>query len=83
MKETAKKKLSALELSQSSLARASRLKQHLTGPASLLLGGACLFLMLNLQPVTWAAFGIWLVIGLVIYFLYSRHNSKLARGHAD
>ena len=44
---------------------------------------ACLFLMLNLQPVTWAAFGIWLVIGLVIYFLYSRHHSKLAHGHHD
>ena len=44
---------------------------------------SCLFLMLNLRPVTWAAFGIWLVIGLVIYFLYSRHHSKLAHGHHD
>ena len=44
---------------------------------------SCLFLMLNLQPITWAAFGIWLVIGLAIYFLYSRHHSKLAHGHHD
>lgn len=27
--------------------------------------------------------GIWLVIGLAIYFLYSRHHSKLAHGHHD
>jgi hypothetical protein len=47
MKETAKKKLSALELSQSSGARVSRLK-NLTGPASLLLGGGCLFLIAGL-----------------------------------
>jgi phosphomannomutase/phosphoglucomutase len=44
MKETAHKKPSALELSQSPRARASRLK-NLTGPASLLLGLGCLFLI--------------------------------------
>src|ERR1700761_8564808 len=44
MSETAKKKPSALELSQSPHARASRFK-HLTGPASLLLGGGILFLI--------------------------------------
>jgi APA family basic amino acid/polyamine antiporter len=40
---------------------------------------SCLFLMLNLQGVTWAAFVIWLLIGMVIYFGYSRRNSKLAK----
>jgi APA family basic amino acid/polyamine antiporter len=40
---------------------------------------SCLFLMLNLQGVTWAAFGIWLLIGMVVYFGYSRRNSKLAK----
>src|ERR1700754_3601233 len=44
MMQTAKKKPSALELSQSPHARASRLK-HLTGPASLLLGGGLLFVI--------------------------------------
>ncbi|WP_414450774.1 amino acid permease [Burkholderia sp. 22PA0099] len=40
---------------------------------------ACLFLMLNLSAVTWKAFIIWLVIGLVIYFVYSRRNAKIAQ----
>jgi APA family basic amino acid/polyamine antiporter len=41
---------------------------------------ACLFLMLNLQAVTWIAFAAWLAIGLAIYFSYSRWHSKLGRG---
>jgi APA family basic amino acid/polyamine antiporter len=41
---------------------------------------ACLFLMLNLQAVTWIAFVAWLAIGLAIYFCYSRWHSKLGRG---
>ncbi|WP_186011591.1 amino acid permease [Burkholderia gladioli] len=44
---------------------------------------ACVFLMLNLSAVTWKAFGIWLVIGLVIYFVYSRRNAKIAQGSAQ
>jgi APA family basic amino acid/polyamine antiporter len=40
---------------------------------------ACLFLMLNLQGVTWVAFVIWLLAGLAIYFGYSRRHSKLAK----
>ena len=39
---------------------------------------SCLFLMVNLQPVTWIAFVVWLLIGLVIYFGYSRRHSRLA-----
>ncbi len=37
----------------------------------------CVFLMLSLPAVTWARFGIWLMIGLVIYFTYSRTHSTL------
>jgi basic amino acid/polyamine antiporter, APA family len=44
---------------------------------------SCLFLMINLQPVTWIAFAVWLVIGLVTYFAYSRRHSVLARTHAS
>ncbi len=44
---------------------------------------ACLYLMMNLNVLTWIRFGIWLVIGLAIYFLYGRRNSRLARGEAD
>ncbi|SFS50822.1 amino acid permease [Marininema halotolerans] len=37
----------------------------------------CVFLMSRLKAITWAAFLIWLVIGLIIYFTYSRRNSTL------
>jgi hypothetical protein len=40
---------------------------------------SCLFLMVNLQAVTWVAFVVWLLIGMVIYFGYSRRHSKLAK----
>lgn len=39
--------------------------------------GFCLYLMFSLPAITWARFGIWLVIGLVVYFLYSRHHSTV------
>jgi APA family basic amino acid/polyamine antiporter len=29
--------------------------------------------------VNWYRFGIWLVLGLTIYFLYSRRNSRLGK----
>ena len=38
----------------------------------------CGYLMVTLAQFTWIAFGIWLVIGLFIYFGYSRSNSLLA-----
>jgi APA family basic amino acid/polyamine antiporter len=44
---------------------------------------ASVWLMLNLASTTWIRFGIWLVIGLVIYFGYSYRNSRLARGGGD
>ncbi|MGM0949199.1 MAG: branched-chain amino acid transporter BcaP [Bacillota bacterium] len=37
----------------------------------------CLFLILNLGWVTIVRFLVWLLIGLAIYFLYSRKHSKL------
>ena len=37
----------------------------------------CVFLMVQLKWQTWMAFVIWLVIGLFIYFGYSRSRSKL------
>ncbi|MBB1089703.1 amino acid permease [Rhodopseudomonas palustris] len=39
---------------------------------------SCLFLMVNLSAITWLRFGIWLALGLVIYFAYSRYHSSLA-----
>jgi APA family basic amino acid/polyamine antiporter len=41
---------------------------------------ACLYLMLQLPRVTWIRFGIWLAIGLVLYFLYGYRNSVLRTG---
>jgi APA family basic amino acid/polyamine antiporter len=38
---------------------------------------ACVFLMANLQWITWVAFLVWLAIGLVIYFGYARRRSLL------
>jgi basic amino acid/polyamine antiporter, APA family len=40
---------------------------------------ASLWLMLNLPAETWLRFGIWMVVGFVVYFLYSRSHSRLAR----
>ena len=42
------------------------------------LGAACcLFMMCGLPPDTWARLIVWMAIGLVIYFTYSRRHSKL------
>lgn len=38
---------------------------------------SCLWLMLGLPLVTWVRFGIWLLIGLVIYLVYGRRRSVL------
>jgi APA family basic amino acid/polyamine antiporter len=42
---------------------------------------SCGYLMLGLPWVTWVRFGAWLVLGLLVYFMYARHRSKLARPH--
>lgn len=43
----------------------------------------CFWLMLNLSTLTWLRFAIWLAIGLAIYFLYSRRNSRLGKERAS
>jgi APA family basic amino acid/polyamine antiporter len=46
--------------------------------AAPLTAGACLYLMVKgLPAATWKTFGIWLAIGLVIYFVYGYKRSKL------
>ncbi|MDT8398202.1 MAG: amino acid permease [Pseudomonadales bacterium] len=49
------------------------------GPVLPVLGVvSCGLLMAALPGITWLRFGIWLTIGLVIYFFYSMKRSKLA-----
>ena len=38
---------------------------------------SCFYLMTELGYTNWMRFLIWLVVGLIIYFLYSRHHSNL------
>ncbi|GAB3673257.1 amino acid permease [Angustibacter aerolatus] len=40
----------------------------------------CFYLMKDLPGTTWIRFVVWLVIGLAIYFLYSRKHSRLQTG---
>ncbi|MFD5323228.1 amino acid permease [Streptomyces sp. NPDC127092] len=40
---------------------------------------ASLWLMLNLPGETWFRFAVWMVIGIVVYFLYGRSHSRLGR----
>jgi APA family basic amino acid/polyamine antiporter len=44
---------------------------------------ACIYLMVQLPGVTWIRFGIWLVVGLVIYFTYGYTHSTLRRRTAE
>jgi basic amino acid/polyamine antiporter, APA family len=37
----------------------------------------CGYLALQLPATTWTTFAIWIAVGLVVYFLYGRRNSKL------
>ncbi|MDT0389425.1 amino acid permease [Streptomyces dubilierae] len=41
---------------------------------------ASLWLMINLPAETWVRFGIWMAAGFLVYFLYGRGHSRLARG---
>ena len=49
-------------------------------PVSLGGAAACLFVMKGLPPQAWERFGIWLALGLVVYFAYGYRHSVLRRG---
>ncbi len=53
-------------------------------PVVPLIGAAlCLYLMSKLDAETWQRFGIWLAIGVVIYFAYGRSHSRLRRERTE
>ena len=39
----------------------------------------CLLLMFSLPSENWLRLGIWMLIGMAIYFFYSRHHSVMAK----
>nr|WP_263409099.1 amino acid permease [Terriglobus tenax] len=39
----------------------------------------CVLLMAGLPAITWVRFFVWLIIGLFVYFFYSRKRSEFAR----
>ncbi|GIP21877.1 amino acid permease [Paenibacillus sp. J22TS3] len=43
----------------------------------------CGYLLFSLPLVTWEAFLVWMVIGLIIYFSYSVRSSRLASGNTE
>jgi len=38
----------------------------------------CLYLMIEIPPVSWLWFFIWMIIGLILYTFYGRKHSKLS-----
>ncbi|MEU0808483.1 amino acid permease [Streptomyces sp. NPDC005970] len=40
--------------------------------------GLCLWMMSSLDRVTWMVFGVWMAVGLVLYFAYGMRRSRLA-----
>ncbi|MEU0370510.1 amino acid permease [Streptomyces sp. NPDC006283] len=44
---------------------------------------ASLWLMLNLPTETWIRFGVWMLIGVVVYYAYGRSHSRLGRQGKD
>ena len=41
----------------------------------------CILLMAGLPAITWVRFFVWLVIGLVVYFFYSRKRSEFYKAN--
>jgi APA family basic amino acid/polyamine antiporter len=44
---------------------------------------ACLWLMINLVTFTWIRFGIWLIIGILVYAFYGRTHAMLNQRGSD
>jgi APA family basic amino acid/polyamine antiporter len=49
----------------------------LVWPVSLIGAAACIYVMVGLPTHAWERFGIWLAIGLILYFVYGYRHSRL------
>jgi APA family basic amino acid/polyamine antiporter len=47
------------------------------GPVAVLGASACLYIMKGLPTHAWERFGVWLLIGLALYFVYGYRHSRL------
>ncbi|MGQ0713350.1 MAG: amino acid permease [Gemmatimonadaceae bacterium] len=47
---------------------------------SLLGAGACIYVMQGLPVRAWERFGVWMLIGVILYFVYGFRKSTLRRG---
>ncbi|MDI3420171.1 amino acid permease [Streptomyces luteolus] len=45
--------------------------------------GFCVWMMFSLDAITWTVFGVWMAVGLVIYFGYGQRRSRLQTQGAD
>jgi len=48
-------------------------------PVCVLSAAGCLFIMRGLPRTAWERFGIWLLLGLVLYFAYGYTHSRLRK----
>jgi basic amino acid/polyamine antiporter, APA family len=49
----------------------------LVWPVSLIGASACIYVMVGLPTHAWERFGIWLAMGLILYFVYGYRHSRL------
>jgi basic amino acid/polyamine antiporter, APA family len=54
----------------------------LVWPVCLIGAAACVYIMVGLPTHAWERFGIWLALGLLLYFVYGYRHSRLRRAGA-
>ncbi|MDR0267562.1 amino acid permease [Paenibacillus sp.] len=69
--------LGIIALRKSDLGKKSSFRVPWVPVIPLLSAAACVYLMTNLHLFTWMGFLIWMLIGLIIYFLYGKKHSLL------